>query len=107
MPRSIDRSIDRCRSNHDNEVLIERLKQELEEWKEKSRKLNVELDDLKGRYSALEKEHGHMMKDYNFCNRKVASCKSEQGAFNKRISVLLSEFKRRGKKEFKQSSSCS
>ena len=81
------------RANHENQVLIDRLKKELEDWKEKSNKLQVQLDELKSQYNKLEKEHNHMKGDYQACKRGVSGCKSEQAALGKRISSLIGKFK--------------
>ena len=57
------------RSNHDNRDLVDRLSRELDEWKEKCRRMQVQLEDLKSKYVKVEKEHMQMKKEFEDCER--------------------------------------
>ena len=49
---------------------MERIKKELEEWKEKARSLRTEVDALKAKYDQLSKEHEKMKEKYAECEAK-------------------------------------
>ena len=49
---------------------MERIKKELEEWKEKARSLRTTVDGLKAKYDQLSKEHEKMKEKYHECEAK-------------------------------------
>ena len=70
--RDIDHSNfqDMHKTSHSYQVMLERLKKELEEWKEKARDLRTTLDALKAKYDQLSREHGKMKEKYAQCESK-------------------------------------
>ncbi|CAB4069218.1 unnamed protein product [Lepeophtheirus salmonis] len=79
------------RVNHDNEVIINRLKKELDEWKGKARKFQVELDELKTKYMELERQHNKMKREFSSCSSERAQCNAEQTTYESKISNIVQE----------------
>jgi predicted nucleic acid-binding Zn-ribbon protein len=79
------------KANHEDKELMERLKRELEEWKTKCRKTKVDLEDVRARYEAMEKEHKKMMAEFRQCETVGMACSKEASGMKRRMDSLSSE----------------
>ena len=59
------------------QVLEERLKKELEEWKANARKILAEWDSIKTKYSQVEKDHAVMLRDIEVCQKQKDDCRNK------------------------------
>ena len=79
------------RANHDDRGTTDRLKKELEDWKDTCRRVNVELEDVRARYEKMEKEHSKMMLEYGRCQRETSGCKRVMNGLRERLDALEKE----------------
>ena len=79
------------RANHDDRETTDRLKKELEDWKDKCRRVNVELEDVRARYENMEKEHSKMMYEFGRCQRETSGCKRISNGLGERLDTLEAE----------------
>ena len=79
------------RANHDDRETTDRLKKELEDWKDKCRRVNVELEDVRARYEKMEKEHSKMMYQFGRCQRETSGCKRVSNGLGERLDTLEAE----------------
>ena len=79
------------RANHDDRETTDRLKKELEDWKDKCRRVNVELEDVTARYEKMEKEHSKMMYHFGRCQRETSGCKRVSNGLGERLDTLEAE----------------
>ncbi|QQP39021.1 Mucin-like spermatophore wall protein 2 [Caligus rogercresseyi] len=77
------------RVNHDNEIIINRLKKELDDWKGKARRFQVELDEVKSKYTELERQHNKMKREYAACSSEHEQCSTQQSSRETQVSTLV------------------
>ena len=76
------------KQDHSYQVMLDRLKKELEGWKEKARGLRTEVDSLKAKYDQMSREHEKMKEKYGQCDAKRSSCLGDQKKLSAKAETL-------------------
>merc|ERR1712064_151675 len=77
------------KQSHSYQVMMERMKKELEEWREKARELRTSVDSLKAKYEQLSREHEKMKEVYAQCEASRDTCMQEQKKLSQKVSNLV------------------
>ncbi len=90
--QDIQKRIDQLhRANHDDRELAEKLRRELNEWQERCRKTNVELEDVRARYEKMAAEQKKMTAELSQCTAAGSECRREGAALEDRIDVATAQ----------------